>query len=92
VSGDHPDGICLDADNAVWYADVGNSHCVRVREGGEILQTVSVDRGCFACALGGDDQRTLFIVAAGWPLQMGGAKPTGRILAVEVAVAGVAAP
>jgi sugar lactone lactonase YvrE len=87
-----PDGICADAENAVWYADVPNKRCVRVREGGEILQTIELDRGCFACALGGDDQRTLFIVAAGWPLQMGGAKPTGRILAVEVAVAGVAAP
>src|SRR5579862_2593403 len=34
LPGDHPDGICLDADGAVWYADVGNKHCVRVREGG----------------------------------------------------------
>jgi len=34
-----PDGICIDADNAVWYADVPNKRCVRVREGGEVLQT-----------------------------------------------------
>ncbi|MFD0856619.1 SMP-30/gluconolactonase/LRE family protein, partial [Actinomadura adrarensis] len=45
---DHPDGICLDADGAVWYADVGNKRCVRVREGGEVLDTVTVDRGCFS--------------------------------------------
>ena len=51
--GDHPDGICLDDEGALWYADVGNKRCVRVREGGEILQVVTVDRGCFACALGG---------------------------------------
>jgi len=61
-----PDGICIDADNAVWYADVPNKRCVRVREGGEVLQTVTVDRGCFACMLGGPDRRTLFIVATEW--------------------------
>jgi sugar lactone lactonase YvrE len=61
-----PDGICFDADGAIWYADVPNKRCVRVREGGEVLQTVDVDRGCFACMLGGDDGRTLFITAAQW--------------------------
>jgi len=48
-----PDGICIDAENAVWYADVPNMRCVRVREGGEELDIVEVDCGCFACALGG---------------------------------------
>jgi sugar lactone lactonase YvrE len=61
-----PDGICADAENAVWYADVPNKRCVRVREGGELLQTVELDRGCFACALGGSDGATLFIVANQW--------------------------
>jgi sugar lactone lactonase YvrE len=61
-----PDGICLDAEGAIWYADVPNKQCVRVREGGEILLTVEVDRGCFSCALGGPDRRTLFIVATEW--------------------------
>lgn len=46
-----PDGICLDGDNAVWYADVPNKRCVR--EGGDVLQTVGIDRGCFACMPGG---------------------------------------
>jgi sugar lactone lactonase YvrE len=48
---DHPDGISLDAEGAVWYADVGNAHCVRVREGGRVLDTVALDRGAFACML-----------------------------------------
>ena len=46
---DHPDGVCLDSEGCVWYADVGNKRCVRVREGGEILETVELDRGAFAC-------------------------------------------
>src|SRR5437763_3612144 len=61
-----PDGICIDAENAVWYADVPNRRCVRVREGGEVCQVVNVDRGCFACMLGGTDRKSLFIVAATW--------------------------
>ena len=61
-----PDGICMDVEGAVWYADVPNKRCVRVREGGEVLQTVELDRGCFACMLGGEDGKTLFVLAADW--------------------------
>jgi sugar lactone lactonase YvrE len=91
---DHPDGICLDADNAVWYADVGNKHCVRVREGGQVLQTVALDRGCFACMLGGADRRTLFVMAAEWrgPEKMTGGSCTGQVLTVRAPAPGVGYP
>ena len=81
--GDHPDGICVDADGAVWYADVGNKQCVRVREGGEVLDTVECDRGCFACMLGGADGGTLFIIAQEWggPERMQEGGRTGQVLA-----------
>jgi sugar lactone lactonase YvrE len=61
---------------------VGSKRCVRVREGGEVLQTIAVDRGCFACMLGGVDGRTLFMVVREWGGLEGtevGAR-TGRIL------------
>lgn len=90
----YPDGICLDAEGAVWYADVPNRRCVRVREGGEVLQTVDVDRGCFACMLGGPGGTTLFVVAAEWsgPESMVGGEPTGRVLTVEAPAPGAGRP
>ena len=80
-----PDGICIDEDGAVWYADVPNSRCVRVREGGDVLETVRHDRGCFACTLGGPDRRTLFVVAADWQGMdaIGEMAGTGQVLTTE---------
>jgi sugar lactone lactonase YvrE len=86
---DAPDGSCLDAESAIWYADVGHQHCVRVREGGKVLQTVQVDRGCFACMLGGADKQTLFIMAAEWRgfANVDPAQRTGQVLSVAAPAA-----
>jgi sugar lactone lactonase YvrE len=90
-----PDGICADEQNAIWYADVPNRQCVRVAEGGTVLQTVELDRGGFACVLGGPGRTTLFIVAAEWrgmtDSQM--VSPgSGRVLATDVDVPGAGWP
>jgi sugar lactone lactonase YvrE len=93
--GDHvPDGICIDAEGAVWFADVPNSCCARVREGGEVVQTIPIDRGGFACVLGGAERRTLYITAARWLGidRMGEMQPDAQLLAVEVAVPGAGWP
>jgi len=79
-----PDGICIDDDNAVWYGDVPNKRCVRIREGGEVLQVINLDRGCFACMLGGADRKTLFVMAAEWHgvSKMSDGARTGQVLTV----------
>jgi sugar lactone lactonase YvrE len=93
VGNDHPDGICLDADGAVWYADVGTKRCVRVREGGEMLQEIELDRGCFACMLGGDDGRTLFMLAASFDPATGSVgQQSGQVVTTEAPAPGAGWP
>ncbi len=91
-----PDGICTDAEGAVWYADVPHACCVRVAEGGEVLRVVDLDRGAFSCALGGPGRRTLLVAATEWrgPETFTADPPAGRLLAVgvEVAAAGWPSP
>jgi sugar lactone lactonase YvrE len=88
---DHPDGICIDAEGAVWYADVGNQHCVRVREDGQVLATVDLDRGAFACALSRGEDPHLFVVGQIW----GGpdsSEPSGRVVAFPAPAPGAGKP
>jgi sugar lactone lactonase YvrE len=89
-----PDGICLDAENAIWYGDVPNKRCVRIREGGQVLRSIELDRGCFACMLGGEDNRTLFMVVAEWrgSANMFDEPRTGQLLTVEAPAPGVGWP
>lgn len=81
-----PDGICLDADGAAWYASVPGRCCERVAEGGQVLERVSADRGCFACTLGGEEGRTLFVVATEWTGVEGVGGRTGQVLTHRVSV------
>jgi len=88
--GDHPDGICMDSE-AVWYADVGNQHCVRVRAGGEVLATVDLDRGAFACVLSRGPDPRLFVVGQTWG-GPGPAEPTGQVVAFPAPAPGAGRP
>lgn len=92
VPGDHPDGICVDAEGAVWYADVAGSHCVRVAEGGEVLQTVDLDRGAFACVLGGPERLTLYVVTNLWGPRGPVPGRHSQVVAVDVDVPGAGHP
>jgi sugar lactone lactonase YvrE len=80
------DGICMDAEGAVWVAS--GPRCLRVKEGGEVLERIEVGAFCFACMLGGADGRTLFINAADWKggLPSLSDAPTGRVYAARISV------
>ncbi len=61
--GGRPDGICLDADGAIWLASPPTREVLRVREGGEVTHRVAVNGDAVACMLDGADRRTLFILS-----------------------------
>jgi sugar lactone lactonase YvrE len=86
---DGVDGICIDAEGAVWCATPEG--CVRMREGGEVAQTVPFDLFGFSCALGGHEGRTLFMVVAEWRgfENIGKGPRTGTVYTVEVDVPAV---
>jgi len=71
-----PDGICLDANGHVWIANAIAPECVLFAPGGEIVATVATDQPCFACMLGGEDGRTLFMMTA--PSSVADVVSTGR--------------
>jgi sugar lactone lactonase YvrE len=89
-----PDGICLDAEGAVWVADPLGARVFRVREGGEVTDSIPFEGVIpVACVLGGDDRRTLLMcVAADWKRDAVVGRHTGRIDACEVDVPGAGRP
>jgi sugar lactone lactonase YvrE len=88
-----PDGICLDAEGAIWVADANTPSCLRIAEGGEVLATVDTSpRRCFACMLGGPDRTTLFLCVAENYSGDAIRRRTGAIEFVEVEVPGAGWP
>jgi sugar lactone lactonase YvrE len=88
-----PDGICLDADGAIWVASVWSGDVMRVREGGEVTDRIEVATVPFACMLGGPDRRTLFVCTAESSSRDETlAKKSGRIETVRVDVPGAGLP
>lgn len=80
-----PDGICLDADGAVWIANPVAPECVRYAEGGAVLDVVTTSQPSFACMLGGADGRTLFVMTAPTSdFEQASSSPAGRIEIAEV--------
>jgi hypothetical protein len=66
---------------------------VRVLRGGEVTDRVEASRPVFACALGGEDRRTLFLVtAAGFGEDVAAGKGLGRIETAQVDVPGAGWP
>ncbi|MGI8553603.1 MAG: SMP-30/gluconolactonase/LRE family protein [Dehalococcoidia bacterium] len=88
-----PDGICLDRDGAIWVANPRAPECIRVAEGGAVLDRVSTSRNCYACALGGPDRTTLFMLTcAGGSSAQRAAARNGRIETAAVDVPGAGWP
>jgi sugar lactone lactonase YvrE len=88
-----PDGICLDADGAIWVANPLTPECFRVVEGGEVTEVIETDNRCFACMLGGPDRRTLFMLTSQFSLAVEAApRRSGNILIADVDSPGAGLP
>ena len=98
-----PDGICIDVEGAVWtgVGGFGANLVGRVRDGGEVLERVRLDMPCFACMLGGDDGKTLFMLVADWRIadrpddnmtRLTTGPRTGQVLTARAPAAGAGWP
>ncbi|HKP79924.1 MAG TPA: SMP-30/gluconolactonase/LRE family protein [Phenylobacterium sp.] len=80
-----PDGIALDADGAIWIANPIATDCARIAPGGEVLEVIDTGEACYACMLGGEGGRHLFMLtSASDDHETGPRSPTGKILVAEV--------
>jgi sugar lactone lactonase YvrE len=93
LPGVHPDGICLDAQGAVWVADARAPRVLRVLDGGHIARTIATgDRNTYACMLGGDDRRTLFVCTNTGSGPAMADKRDGRVDMIRVDLPGAGLP
>jgi sugar lactone lactonase YvrE len=93
LDGVYPDGICLDAEGAVWVTDARGQRVLRVLRGGRVAQAVDTgERRSFACMLGGPDRRTLFVITNTGSGPKMAEKSDGRIEIVRVDVPGAGLP
>lgn len=85
-----PDGICLDAEGAIWVANPRSNRAMRILDGGQVAQVVTVTEGryVYACALGGEDRRTLLLCTSVRGVAAREEKQ-GRIEIVRVDVPGI---
>jgi sugar lactone lactonase YvrE len=88
-----PDGICLDAEGAIWAASPMTGEVLRVREGGEVTDQIRVATRAIACMLGGASRTTLFVCTSeGLEAEECCAKRSAKIEVVEVSVPGAGLP
>ena len=87
-----PDGICLDAEGAIWVASPRSAEVQRIKQGGEVTHCVPVETQAFACMLGGPDRKTLFVCTADNTPRDPMEGPSGRIEMVQVDVPGAGLP
>ncbi len=93
IAGCYPDGICLDAEGAIWVADARGHQLLRVFDGGRIAERISTEPdGAYACMLGGAERRTLFICMSSGSGPAMAEKRDGKIASVEVEVPGTGLP
>jgi sugar lactone lactonase YvrE len=90
---EYPDGACLDAEGAIWVASPLTNEVIRVSEGGQVSERIEAGQGVYACMLGGDDRKTLYVLTAASsdPAECA-ANRSGRIEAARVDVPGAGLP
>jgi sugar lactone lactonase YvrE len=92
-SQEYPDGACLDAEGAIWVASPFTSEVIRVKEGGAVTERIAATQGVFACMLGGDDRKTLYVLtASGSDPEDCATRRLGRVETVRVDVPGAGLP
>jgi len=88
-----PDGICLDAENAIWMASPSTNEVIRIKEGGDIIDSIAVETNAYACVLGGEKRTTLYVcTSSSSDMEICLRNKEGRIESFEVETPGAGIP